>query len=303
MPTAASHRVAPGVLWGTIGALALATLIVLTGGSSAHADEAADGPLDSITNLVGGALDSGADVVSDVVTETVAPVVETVLPVAETVLPVAETVVPVVTETVPDVLQDSPVSSLTDPLLDTVSNVPVVGNVLDSLAVPDAVREVAGAVDTTTGLLGTTIDTVIPPVVNVIDPTSPVAPEGVPTEDRPLTPVTPSVSTVTSTTAVAHSGVALSGARVLYALADQNSATEAANEGAAGPTAPSGAAHAPLGPPAPSSSVGHGGGSTADGARLRDASADSLRVWKRTVAVTDDDLPSSPVTDTDTSPD
>lgn len=60
-----------------------------------------------------------------------------VAPVSDAVVEVA----PAVTAPVTDLLQDSPASRLTDPDVETARSVPVVGDLLDELSVPDALAE------------------------------------------------------------------------------------------------------------------------------------------------------------------
>ncbi|MGP6169867.1 chaplin family protein [Microbacterium sp. A204] len=96
MPAAASRQMPTGVLWRALGALAWATLIRSSNGRTAHADEAPGGPLDGISYLVASTLDSGVSVGTDVV--------------------------PAVTESVAGALQDSPVSLLSAPLPDAVTD-------------------------------------------------------------------------------------------------------------------------------------------------------------------------------------
>lgn len=46
-----------------------------------------------------------------------------------------------------ELLQDSPASRLTDPVVETARSVPIVGDLLDELSVPDAVAETTAALD------------------------------------------------------------------------------------------------------------------------------------------------------------
>lgn len=334
---AASRRMPTGFLWGAISVLAWAAFIILTTGSSAHADETPDDPLDSLTGLVSSTLDSGTDLVSDVVTETVTPVVEAVTPVVtETVStvtePVAQTIesvesvpvvgdiasdvaqpvtdtaadlVPAVATPVAETLQNSPVASLTDPALEIVSDVPLVGQLLRDLGVTDAVSDVVDTVDATTGLIGNTIDAVVPPVLEVIGFDSPALP------DDMTSPANPPASAQLLDTVAVNAPAAGAHARISTVGSHQSGDSRPADISVDAAAHPAGApddpghhpAHAPPGAPGPSSSASHGGSPTADAARFGDESADSFRAVKRALAVADDDLPSSAVADTDTSPD
>lgn len=288
------------------------------------------------TDLVG---DVAAEVIAPVVTEVIAPTVQETAPAAIStvtdtavslpvigdvvtpiVTPIAEAadkVVPSITTPVGDLLQDSPVASITDPVLDIVSDVPLVGDLLDDVGVMDAVGDVVGIVDSTADLLGTTVEAAVPPVLDAVHPPVPTpglpgsqsAPEAeistaAPIEIEPTIGAAVGEALISSAApAAASAGPAL--AQRTIDLPGTAFTPIFTNGDATGvPASPAKAAHAPPASPGPSSSsAGHGGGSASDGARLAGANADSLRAWKRTLGIPDDDLPSSPVSDTDTSPD
>lgn len=294
---------------------------------------------------MGSTVGTGTELVSDVVTETVVPVVEHVAPVVtETVpaavAPVTQTVsqtveaVPVVRDVVPPVLapvtekvaetatevaapvtqllQESPVSQVTDPLLDAVSEIGIVGDVLDDLSVADAVTDISRAVDATTGSLGRTVADAAPPVLDTVDQVVPEAPDvSVPTSapvrdgfaPAPSPATAPSVVPATATFNATAFSAADTSMRPLTAMAAAPTGAVAEVGTGGEPTDPVRAAHAPPGCTAPSSSAGHGGGHVGEAARLGDASADSLRAWKHTLGATDDALPCSPVSEADVSPD
>ncbi|WP_152545439.1 hypothetical protein [Microbacterium sp. CH12i] len=136
MATATSRRISTGIAWSTFGVLAWATLSILTSGGAAHAEEEPDGLLGNVTSIVAPLV---TEVVTPVVADVVAPILQT--PVVQ----VASESVPVVT----DLLQHAPVSSITTPILDAATAVPVIGDVLSGLGVPGAVDDVAAVVDTT----------------------------------------------------------------------------------------------------------------------------------------------------------
>jgi hypothetical protein len=195
----ATRRGVPAVvLWGAVGALAWAALTVLLSSGSAHADDQEKGPLDGLTSLVADTVSAVTapvapvvdQVVAPVVTQVVAPVQQAVPAVVQTVSqtiaktpvvgPVTAPVVHTVTETVggvvapvTDLLADSPVSQITDPVLETVSHLPIVGGLVADIGVIDAVSEVVGVVDDTTALLGGVTDNTVPPVLEALDPTTP----------------------------------------------------------------------------------------------------------------------------------
>ncbi|MGW9157572.1 MULTISPECIES: hypothetical protein [unclassified Microbacterium] len=340
MDVSATRRGVPAVaLWGAVGALAWATLTVLLGGGSAHADEQQDGPLDGLTSLVNETVSTVTAPVAPVVSKVVAPVVtKVVAPVQKAVPAVVETVTQAVAETpvvgpatapvvhavtetaeaviapVTEVLTDSPVSQITDPILDTVAGVPVVGDLVTDLGVISAVDDVVGVVDDTTALLGEVTNGTVPPVLEALDPTTPDPTTPVPTPGTGVIDhsddVVPGIA-VTATAAapapiLGASGVASAHATALssspgVSLAGSQSAPAAQDTA----TAPTGSSSGnPPGAPAPaSSSAGPGGGSSPAHARLSDVAPAPLRAGERTSGASDDVLPSSPVADTDVSPD
>lgn len=331
----ATRRGVPAVvLWSGIGVLAWATLTVLLGGGSAHADEQEDGPLDGLTSLVGDTLSAVTTPVTPIVTQVVAPVVtQVVAPVqqavpavveavtqpiveAPVVGPVAAPVVHTVTETaaavvepVTDVLANGPVSQLTDPLLDAVSGIPVVGGLVDDLGVISAVDDVVGVVDDTTALLGNVTNETVPPVLEALDPTLTAPGEGAGSVAEPAVPVTTIDATENAAATPPMSSTALPSAASPHSGTVETPAHAArlVDETSPAPTTP-----APPGPPPgcppgaavpASSSAGSGGGNSAAHARLSDATPSPLRAGERTSGASDDVLPSSPVADTDVSPD
>ncbi len=154
-----------------------------------------DGPLDGLTSLVSNTVSAVTAPVAPIVTEVVAPVVtQVVAPVQQAVPAVVATVtapvvdapvvgpavapvVHAVTETttavvapVTDVLTGAPVSQITDPILDTVSGIPVVGGARLRPRPDLRGGDVVGVVDDTTALLGNVTNETIPPVLEALDP-------------------------------------------------------------------------------------------------------------------------------------
>ncbi|WP_308162103.1 hypothetical protein [Microbacterium sp. ISL-59] len=333
MDVPATRRGVPAVvLWGGVGAIAWATLTLFFGGGSAHADEQQDGPLDGLTSIVSETVSAVTAPVTPVVTKVVAPVVtKVVAPVQKAVPAVVETVtntvaktpvvgpvtapvVHAVTETVDavvapvtEVLTVSPVAQITDPILDTVAGVPVVGELVTDLGLVTAVTDVVGVVDDTTALLGEVTNGTVPPVLEALDPTTPDPTPGTGAVDPPVPPstVAASVAQVTSSPILGASGAAsarASGASFSAAdLVSHESAPAREDTATALTGTPSGS---PPGTPVPaSSSAGPGGGSSPAHARLSDVDPAPLRAGERTSGASDDVLPSSPVADTDVSPD
>lgn len=324
----ARRRIPKALAWGSFGVLAWAAFTVLVGGGSAQADDTSDGPLDGLTSLVSTTVDEATSVVTPIVSDVVTPVVQTVIapvtrPAPAVVEKVTETVVSVpvvgpavepvvtpvtraaadtvtvVTESVADLLQADTVSSVTDPVLGVVSDVPVVGDLLDDLGVTGAVDDVAGIVDDTTGLIGDTVDGVVPPIVDAVVPggpstqeTTPPLPTGTAPADRPLTALRVAPASV-GAPASPPDRLPFIAATTLISASPATGAPDSGDT----------PAHTPPASPSPSSSVGHGAGSPTDGARLSDASSGLLHAWKQASGASDDELPSSPVTATDVSPD
>lgn len=332
MNAEATRRGVPAVaLWGGLGALAWAAITVLTGGSSAHADEQSDPSLlGGVSSLVSETVTAVGDtvtavtqpvvteVVAPVVTQVVAPVVtEVVAPVQQAVPPVVETVtgtvaeVPVVgpatapvtealAETaqevvapVTDLLQDAPVSQIVTPVQEVVTAIPLVGSLVDRLGVNTLLTSVVGVLDDTTALVGGVVESTVPPVLDALAPTRPDRIEpGIPAA---LAPRGVAADSATAPPATAQ-GTALSASRP-PASPTPSATTAPSADGE--PTLPT-----PTGTPAaPVSSAGSGGASALSHARTSDVGFSPLRAVERTPGATDDVLPTSLVADTDVSPD
>lgn len=358
--TIASRRVRGGFAWGAFAVLGWAAFTLLSSTGTAHAEENPDGPLDGITSVVGSTVGAGAEIAGAVVDDVVLPAVDHVAPVVTETLPaaaapVADTVsttvqaVPVVRDVVPtavapvsdavveaaptvtapvtDLLQDSPISRLTDPVVETARSVPVVGDLLDELSVPDAVAEATAALDATTASLGRTAQAVVPAAVGVVDRAVPSAPAD-PDPVAPAPPVhdptvqDPTGPAVTDQEPAAQPDAAPAArASVLSASAGSPSLSasitaqlfldaqrvEASVDALVSnttdvPGAPVPAAHAPPAAPASAAPVGGSGGVVTDAADTFAASS-TTRALPGGRGPTDDDLPSAPVFETDASPD
>jgi hypothetical protein len=324
---ASRRRIPAGILWGAFGVLAWAAFSIFIGGGSAQADEAPEDPPNPVTSLVSSVVSGTTSVVAPVVTEVVAPVVQAVVAPVQTTVPAAVStvtdavsavpvvgpvtspVVTAVTDTatavtapVTEALQEAPVSQVADPILDAVTGLPVAGQLLQELGLLDALHDVVGAVDATTGLIGDVADGTLPPVLGAVDPSTPGAvPDTAPDVSAPALPsssatraAAPAISAPSSARSIAPWRP---GAEEISVLAALQSAPASALHSATTP------ADAPPRPSAPTSSAVSGGGSASDGARIFDADADPLHAWKRTLGASDDVLPTSTVADTDVSPD
>lgn len=327
----ATRRGVPAVvIWGGLGALVWAAFTVLTGGGSAHADEQPDGPLDGLTSLVGETVTSVTapvvdQVVAPVVTHVAAPVVQAVVaPVQQAAPPVVSTVtqtvasVPVVgpaaapvvqavshtaqdvVAPVTDILTDAPVAQITDPILDAVTGLPIVGGLVDDLGARDLVDDVVDVVDDAVGVIGGAAEETVPPILEALDPEAleaggPAGP-GASNDSRPAQHLAATSASIAPGLSDSGGSPALSAQPVVPAAA---SAVVIGERGApeSTPGAPPGA------PIAPTSSAGSGGGASSAHARVSDAVAPTVRAWVRASGASDDALPASRVSDTDVSPD
>lgn len=340
MNAQATRRGLPAIaLWGGLGALAWAAITVLTGGSSAHADEKSDAPLlDGVTTLVSQTVSSVGDtvtavtspvvtqVVKPVVTEVVAPVVTQVVepvqqaapPVVEHVSeavahvpvvgPAAAPVVEAVTDTaqavvtpVTDLLTDAPASQIVTPVQDALAALPGVGHLLDELGVNTLLDDVVDVVDATTEVVGDVVENTVPPVLGSLDPTRPDSGPSIPGVD-PRTPVDSVIAVSTLPATPAPAGAQTAGGS--SASTPQPVATPA-DPATSAPDSDHDAPFTPPvgGPVAPSSSAGSGGASALSHARLSDVGVPAFRAVERTPGAPDDVLPTSLVADTDVSPD
>ncbi|MCM3778691.1 hypothetical protein [Microbacterium hydrocarbonoxydans] len=333
MNAQATRRGVPAaVLWGGVGAVAWAAITILTGGSSAHADEHSDAPLlDGVSSLVSQTVSTVGstvtavtqpvvtEVVAPVVTEVVAPVVEHVAaPVQQAAPAVVETVtetvaaVPVVgpatapvvetvTDTaqaavapVTDLLQDAPVSQIVRPVQNAVSALPIVGRLVDGLGVNTLLTDVVGVVDETTAVVGGVVENTLPPVLVALDPTSGIA------ADRPVSPASAVSGSQTRGTRLPAAPAAAN-----LAIAEAEPVTAPASPGTSVPSPDEEKAPSPShgGSPAIPASAGSNGASGLSHARLSDVGPFALRAVERTPGAPDDVLPTSLVADTDVSPD
>ncbi|MFB4349899.1 hypothetical protein [Microbacterium sp. CR_7] len=341
MNAQATRRGVPAaVLWGGVGAVAWAAITILTGGSSAHADEQSDAPLlDSVSSLVSQTVSTVGstvtavtqpvvtEVVAPVVTEVVAPVVtEVVAPVVEHVAAPVPQAAPAVVETVTETVAAVPVAGpATAPVVETIADtaqaaVAPVTDLLQQTPLSQIVRPVQDAVSALP-IVGSLVDdlgvdTLITDVVGVVDETTAVV-GGVVENTLPpvLVVLDPASGIAADRPDSAASSVSNSHARGTRAPASataENSAIPAV-EPVAVPAAPatgvpaSDEEKAPSpshgGSPAIPASAGSGGASGLSHARLSDVGPFALRAVERTPGAADDVLPTSLVADTDVSPD
>ncbi|MDQ1130061.1 hypothetical protein QE381_002189 [Microbacterium sp. SORGH_AS 888] len=248
------------------------------------------------------------------VTQVVAPVAPPLTaPLADTV----DSTVDTVTGVVADVATSSPVTSVVAPVTDTVQDVvstvtekvPVVGHVVEQLPVEEIL---AGTVDTVTGttqVVDGTVQTVVagapaPPVTEPGSDTDPVSPEAAETSELDLAPAgnatLPASSAVPSVPAgvpLRHTATALppAGAAFLVSPPQPLVTDEPTGDVPGSPPATPGSGS--------SSSAGQSGGAVGAAATV----VPNFAVPREDYAVprpqADDDLPSSPVFETDTSPD
>lgn len=174
MNAQATRRGLPAVaLWGGVGAIAWATITILTGGSSASADDGSnDSLLDGVSSIVSETVSSVEDTVTSVTSPIVAPVEPVVTEVVQPV--VTQVVQPVVTEVVEPVVTHvvEPVQQVAPPVVEhvaeTIAQVPVVGPAASPIV--DAATDTAGAVITpVTDLLdGSPVAEIVAPVQDLI---------------------------------------------------------------------------------------------------------------------------------------
>lgn len=339
MDARATRRGIPAVvIWGGLGALAWAALTVLTGGSQAHADEQSKGPVDGATSLVSHTLDAVTEPVAPVVTTVVAPVVKAaVAPVQQTapavVAPVVRTVVnaPVVGDVVApaadvvveaakpvvravtDTVEGAPSSQVVDPIVDAVTELPVVGELAEDLGVVDAVDDLTGMLDDTTDIVGGVVDETVPPVLGTTDPGAPITPVvPVPTDPEEI------IGSPDAVGGPARAGTSVAGTTSLWSrlLDARGSGAAAPSGGALAPAATAddpragAVSDAPSGTPptgpvlsSASASAASGAGSSSTAARISDGGILPVPAGAGMAGAVDDDIPSSPVTGTDVSPD
>lgn len=330
MVTRVTRRGVPAAAaWGGVGVLAWAALSVLFGGGSAQASEKDDAPLGGLTSLVSETVSSVTAPVTPVVEKVVAPVVaEVVAPVQRAVpatvsavtqpvehAPVVAPVVKTVTETAPrvvapvtQIVTSSPASKVTAPVLDTVAELPVAGELLTDLGVIATVDTVVDTVDGTAGLIGGLVHDVVPPTIGALTPTNPTLPsDEIPGGEE-------GQEVVTAIAAVQHPSarseatrtpdLALHSVDRSFSAAAAPPVTSAASSENRRHTGASG--HLPGFPeaPAPASSVaGSGGSSCSPPARVHDAHGSRSLEGSTASPHSDEDLPPYPVADTDVSPD
>ena len=232
--------------------------------------------------------------------------------------PAAGSVAQAVTETVQSlatlvsrVFESDPVAQITHPVTDAVSDVPVIGGLLDDIGVTGAIGDVVDAADDTVGGIGTVIDgTVIdgtlPPMLGGLDPDA-AEPPGSPADGETTPAARPAASPRTSALSATpdsanwHSRPS-SGAGAASGAVSPAPATIGADEDGRAP-----AGHPALAPPgapaSPTSSAGPGAGGAAAAARVCDDTASPCHPWMRITAASDVAVPTSPVADTDVSPD
>ncbi|TQJ30346.1 hypothetical protein [Microbacterium sp. SLBN-146] len=308
-------------LCGIVAVFAFVALSLLLGPSTAHAsDDDGDRPglLGAVTNV----LDGATDVVGTTVTEVTSVATTTVekvvavapAPVQPPVTAVTE-VVTTVTAPVSDVVSSGVVTTVTEPVVRAVTEIPVVGDVVTGLGADDLIAEV-----------GKTVDTTLETVVDAIDEAG--AAVGSPTPTAPLIPLPPlplpspthdigldidladlgpavSAASLTSPSAVAAARVwAWTPAASLPSLHALAQAAPTASSAVTAPAERSGSAPPFSGPCAtPTSSLGSGGSGSGAWALAAFLPLVAHRAWVRRAGPKDDDVPASPAPSHDVSPD
>ncbi|GAA0488598.1 hypothetical protein [Microbacterium aurantiacum] len=196
-------------------ALAWLTLSLVATSVPAHADDGErdrPGLLGAVVDVVDTAADSVTGTV-DVVGGTVGGVAESAVevapaPVAEPVSAVVETVGEVaqpVTQPVAEVVTGGAVESITAPVVDLVTEVPVVGTVVTGIGADDAVADLSSTADRS---LGAVVETVSDTGESVgLPPVAPAAPDIDPVTPAPTTPpIAEDITNGTGTVDVPSSG-------------------------------------------------------------------------------------------------
>ena len=290
--------------------------------SNAHAAESDDdgvleGALGTVTSLVdktatavtgtvSGATTGVTEVVNTVVAVAPAPVQQPVSGVVESV----GTVVTAVTQPVSDIASSGVVSGVTAPVVDLVTEVPVVGDVVSGIGLDDAVTDLSETVDETLGGVVAAVDETggaigTPPAGGPLLPGLPDFGDGTgipgyPGIDAGVTAAAaePADAPTTATlrdTALRTTSVAAS---VAESLAEHGSGVSVALAGSAGAPGSAGG----LGLPA-SASTGPGGAGPGAWALLALGPLAAHRAWVRRTGHEDEHAPPAPVGSTDVSPD
>lgn len=328
-------------------------LSLFFGGSSAHAAERPAGLLDPLASIIDSTTSqvssTAGGLVTDAVDGIVNPLVESLAPVAprvtdavadtvtRTVDPVLEVVasVPVVgpsaaatasqavnstvsglgtvSDTATSLLGERPVDRLANPILSTLTGLPVVGNLVTGL--DPLLASGIGGVDSVLGTLGDAVSTAVDPVtgIEVVAPPVPGQPGGSGTPGHDPSDGLPALSgegsgdlvaTPSSTDPTRHVPPRVTHSRGGPVASAQSASGVGDESGGVGAPVPAD----PLAVPPPStssssSSAGSGGGSGGSAAIASDAVPLSTLDWTRAGAPDDDAPPPAPVFDTDVSPD
>lgn len=312
------------ILLGLVIGAAWLVFSLFSGGPSASADDSQDEPLESLLGSVEGTVSTVTETVVEPVVEVVEPVVDAVEPVvdADDTMPQTEAEVDTVTETIPAdavvdvidtaavVVEDEPLTAVVTPvtgLLDNgvnqiVTAIPVVGEPLHEILGDAPTGDLIG---TTVGGVDALLDQVVGPVADLATDSADVL-VGTVDEDPEL----PTVSLVDAATPVvseiAYTAPVPAPSDVLFETAH---ADDAVLDGASDASA----LFSSTGPAAPQPGVAFtGAGSAATGSGASGASSffDAVSAASfpagtgvLTPVTVGDDLPSSPVFGTDSTPD
>jgi hypothetical protein len=205
------------------------------------------------------------------------------------------------------------VSGITEPVIDIVTDVPVVGDVATAVGLDDAVTDLGGTVDETLGdLVGAVVETGttvgLPPAGEV--PSTPGAPglPALPGLSDPADGASPS-----ETPTIAHGAVTLLASASATAAAALHAAWAAASVASAAAAdalyvssaalSASGPSSSPGGLCLPSASAGPGGAGPGAWALIALVPLAAHRAWVRRAGPEDDHAPPAPAGSTDVSPD
>ena len=298
----------------------LLSVVFGLGAGNAHADDADEdgGVLSSLTGAVSGTVDAVVNTTAGTVTAVapvLTPVVETVVAVVPPAAPVVEVVADTaaaVLEPVHDIASSGAVTGVVTPVVDLVTAVPVVGEVVTALGVDQAATDVAGTVDNAAGGLTGSVSNAVPAILT---PGSggPGTPAGLlpmhdaTAADAAATAITPAAA-ITPAQAKTDAAALLraffaTGSAVVTSLDSTVSAASADAFSAEGWTA-GGIVHL-LRSVLPADSVFTGSGGAGPGAWVLVALVLVVvhRAWVRRNGIENDAAPAAPTFATDVSPD
>lgn len=299
------------------------SLLLGLGSGNAHAAESDDdgGLLGAVTSVVDRTASTVTGTVTTV-TDTVSEVVDTVVDVApapvkqpvKQVVATVDTVVTSTTKPLTDVVSGGVVGTVTQPIVEVVTQVPIVGDVVSGSGLDEAITDLGGTVDETLGgIVGAVTDTVsgidqpgTTPIPGVETPTIPplvpgVDVPGLPELPRTLNPIDTTVVVAVPAAAAPLGDLSHIDGFAAVPLLSANSAvvssTSTPSDARGGPLSAGGLC------PSAVSSSGPGGTGSGAWALIALGPLVALRAWVRRAGPEDEHAPPAPAGSTDVSPD